>query len=94
MKKKIRINVTQRDIDKGRPNTSKYCPIALAAKRLFPSDNTISVGVFGIYIWKANRRIATYRLSGGAKDFIIAIDKHTTPKPKSAKFTATLIERY
>jgi hypothetical protein len=37
------LEVTQQDIDQGQPNSAQGCPFALAARRLFPGWNHVSV---------------------------------------------------
>ena len=64
----MKIQVTQNDIDNGRSDNCKYCPVALAINRIFPGfvavrSLTITVGEdkfpIGIPVWKFVRKFDT-----------------------------------
>ena len=79
----VTINVTQRDIDRGRDCHCTECPIALAAKRKFRSR---SVEVFDDFI-----RIGGdfgYKLPVEARIFVSAFDfDRKSPNVKPFRFT-------
>lgn len=75
--KRIKICVTQDDIDKGIQGSGRYCPIALAVKRarIIP-DHEVSVGQ--IYLDFPEKKV---RPSRSAKRFIGRFDSSKPVKP-------------
>ena len=97
MYRAVTVEVTQDDIDNGKPQQAYACPIALAASRTtgFPQDQ---VGVSDLLCVYGNRLdrygpederevLATYDLTGDAMTFIIDFDRGKEVEPFT--FTAT-----
>lgn len=73
---KVKFNVTQGDIEKGKPNDSMWCPIGLCGKRTL--EQCVQVGVREIEI---NHHI--YDLPKKAGKFIEDFDEQRPVKPFS-----------
>lgn len=73
----MRIDVTQDDINNGRPRTSQHCPIARAIKRQLNCSN-IAVGPTEIEIGSDS-----YKTPDEAYFFIRLFDRHFNVKPFS-----------
>lgn len=80
--KRVRINVTQRDIDRGVRSTLTSCPIALAIKRRVVEDSTVAVTQFAVLYGTFMSSPFPYR----ATQFIYHFDLGKPVKP----FTFTL----
>ncbi len=76
------INVTAKDIAKGKPNVPTCCPIALAAKRTF--GRCISVGQLYMGIFDGTHYGRT-KLPPEAHKFVTRFDAHLSVEP--FKFT-------
>jgi len=87
MKKKITVNVTKRDIERGAPRNSWYCPIALSMKRhkefrkfsVVVSRSTVQV------MSSLDANISSIQLPARAKIFITRFDRKLPVEP--FKFT-------
>ena len=44
----IRVNVTQRDIEKGKPRKILFCPVALAVQRAIPNLSYVGTGCMSV----------------------------------------------
>jgi hypothetical protein len=82
----VRINVTQRDIERGSLGLSTSCPIARAIKRTRwgRSKLTVSVGrstvrAISLGAWGAS----AYTLPGDAQDFVAVFDRGYPVEPFS-----------
>lgn len=75
------IKVTEEDIIKGWNASAHYCPVALAAKRAFASEE-ITVGPEALFL-KCNR----FTLPFKAKLFITRFDAGEQVKPFSFRLT-------
>ena len=69
----MRVDVTQEDIDKGRPCSEEFCPVALAIKR---KRGVHEVRVSGVRTTVAKNRydFAMYELPASAWEWIEAFD--------------------
>ncbi len=83
MKKTLKINVTQEDIDRGEPSRPSGCPIAIALRRLIPG---VIVGTIGIY--DASYDKLTRGTPRRAAEFIRRFDLGQSVKP--FRFQVTL----
>lgn len=81
VKKKIIVNITKADIENGIKLTSKYCPIALAAKRAFKSPLISVLSLTGIIKSYPTRKSHYYELPNKATDFIWDFDRGHDVKP-------------
>jgi len=70
----MRINVTQQDIDFGKPACGAACPITLAIKRAIPSALLIMTFTTWMEITHADGTYESYNLPPSAKEFIAAYD--------------------
>lgn len=78
---KLKIDVTQEDIDKGTPEKSNSCPIALALKRQLPEAEEISVDIVSDFMIDEQRYIGDLPKSG--EMFIQDFDNHKQVNPFS-----------
>ena len=85
--KKLRIRVTKKNIKYGKPNTTDFCPIALAVKSKIKTSN-VSVDGETIELTSSRFNGAIYDLPVRAQKFVDRFDTGDSVKPFS--FTATL----
>lgn len=71
MTKKIRVNVTQRDIERGTPERSDICPIARAARRHEGLREAFVAQTHVELVWPSR----VVELPPEARVFILAFDK-------------------
>lgn len=69
---KITISVTQDDIDEGKPGHCNHCPIAIAARRVFPG---MTVRVWDLLTTFGIVKVGYYRMPPEACDFIRNFDR-------------------
>jgi hypothetical protein len=92
-KREVRVEVTQRDIDRGKPRDTEECPVALALKRGLKASRG-GVGLEGFYFvehgfWQRFFRQPSSRVFQGtlpeaARSFIALYDGYgSTPQPFS-----------
>ena len=80
----MRIEVTQKDIDHGSQNSRRFCPIAIAARRVTPVGVSVSVWPPDIQIEGPGRMdpIRRAALPDEAEQWIVAYDTGCgTPRP-------------
>ena len=78
----MKIEVTQKDIDKGLKSTCYYCPIALAFKRKIKSEIALGVAVNAKNVHHFHEKSwHRYDLPKEAKKFIQRFDSDQPVKP-------------
>lgn len=78
---KIRVTVTQDDIDNGKPRNAFSCPITIAVNRkLSVTSSSVSSSTFTYYD-KENDRYIRYCMSKRASKFIRQFDSGKAVKP-------------
>lgn len=78
----MKINVTEKDINKGKIDSPISCPIALATKRVVKKDFKVDVDEFYLELYNNDLSYRT-RLPGKAIRFIKSFDKGKKVKPIS-----------
>jgi hypothetical protein len=84
--KAVRINVTARDIARGKPQNAECCPVALAARRKFKTRVRAS---YKLLVDQGGVWMVPYTLPERALDFIGAFDEGLPVRP----FSFTVKER-
>ena len=87
--KKIRVSVSQEDIDKGTRLSSLFCPITRALRDDLCEDRYIEVGAQTALIGTALIGFVRYNLSTRAKRFISKFDKDLPVEPSTFILTRT-----
>jgi len=101
----ITVDVTQEDINTGKPSSFSSCPIALAVKRIYPKAEIVSVGHkeataylpeetrFKIFV-KSKAKFIRIALPNRARAFITNFDAYGQKDPyvKPFSFEATTFE--
>lgn len=90
---RIRVNVTQKDIDEGKPANHRTCALALAVNRRLPGLH-VSVGVKDVSVFLRDRPVsdwgwAQYDLSDTARLWVQRFDLMPSKPCKPARFTLT-----
>lgn len=75
-----RVNVTQKDIDVGVPNSAMFCPIAYAVKRACKTD------ICAVSPYQIDTRIRLFRTPVVAQAFIKEFDLNGAAKVKPFVF--------
>lgn len=77
------IKVTQEDIDKGMPISASFCPVALACKRVFNKDCSVTRGTgLTVYMGEENYTWKRYKhLPYSVKSFINNFDHQFGVEP-------------
>jgi hypothetical protein len=86
--KKIRINVTQDDIDNGQSNDSKRCPITRAMRRAGFLRVDADTDLLWFHYKGIEHSVVTPK---AAKDFITHFDSIRGGPAKPVRFTITLL---
>lgn len=73
---KIKISVSQEDIDNGTPGDETCCPIALAVKRQYPEYNEVSVEIDVLFLDDIN-----YLMPIEASNFVDDFDEGKSVAP-------------
>ena len=68
----MKITVTQKDIDNGRPGLGDMCPIALAVKRLTRKSIHVGAGLMTVGVRRNSKSL--YELPWIARNFIHSFD--------------------
>lgn len=76
---KVVVEMTQRDIDNGKPGDPCNCPVARALKRAF-QDRRVSAGEGYLWVGPSARRI-TWRTPGTVRHFISQFDEGQKVEP-------------
>jgi len=76
----MKINVTQLDIDTGKPFSGAKCPIAIAIKRAVPTAHKINVGAVEISFWQGGRRRG-FDTPNSAANFVRQFDQQNRVEP-------------
>jgi hypothetical protein len=90
------LEVLQEDIDNGVPNSAFKCPFALAAKRLFPGWDSVSVTSCDIVLrnWRATGEYERWLLDAEGTAAILGYDvSHGDAGMVPGTYTLTLDER-
>jgi len=92
MNLRVKIEVTQEDIDRGARRSCCNCPIALAVKRLVPHCSEVDVRCGAIYaktpeLWKADASISVI-------DFISGFDAGRPVQPFSFPLDLRSVKSY
>lgn len=85
MKKTIKITVTKQDIQKGKWNNGKFCPVAIAIRRYV--KDLASVGSYVVFFKDVPQNGWGTYLSRSTKSFIIKFDKGEKVIPFTFKIT-------
>jgi hypothetical protein len=86
--KRLKVTVTQEDIDEGERGECSRCPIALAIKRVF-SNTFVSVNGADARVEEVDGRRRWYSLSKSAREFIASFDSDGKIAVKPATFVLT-----
>lgn len=82
----LKISVTERHIENGEKDSCFNCPIALAAREVFPAHSLPEVTLNFLWIKLEDRTERYFTLPEEAKEFVIGFDTGKEVKP----FTFTL----
>jgi hypothetical protein len=74
----ITVNVTQEDINNGRPLQAGHCPVALAATRAFGKRVKATAG--GLHVTGEDGELQIYSYPPGVKEFIARFDTVLRPE--------------
>jgi hypothetical protein len=85
----MKIEITQKDIDEGRPGNCWECPLALAVKRtIAPKYSTVAVHKsVRIHDYTGPHTVATYAVDAVGVDFIRFFDMGFNVQPCTVELT-------
>ena len=79
----MRVEVTQEDIDNGRPGIPGLCALALAMSRHLAAGEQAIVGPYMAFVRKDEKYIRSYLLSPAAVEFVRNFDYRQPVKPQA-----------
>ena len=85
VRKDMRVNVVQRDIDRGERKSSISCPIARAIMRK-RNVGAVVVGSYGIEVYDLESEMTHYRMTWEGKCFMNSFDHGEKVEPRVFKF--------